>query len=123
MSAYMSEKYRNTDFYLASPLQRLRLHIAKEALAALAPTNPSPTAERYALAIEFLEEHGADIQDDGKNPKRRAHLSIIADREAAITYAAEKKRLADALNAIRQEIYDVFVERAAAASVQPSDLE
>ena len=119
MSYYQSEKYRNQDFYLANPYQRIRLHIAKEALAALAPAHQPPTAESYAKALEFLDEHGADYKEDGKTSKRRAHLSIIADREAAIAYAAEKKRLADALNAIRQEIHDEFIER----NPPPTDLE
>jgi hypothetical protein len=125
MSAYMLEKYRNADFYFANPLQRVRLHIAKDALAALSRTTQPPTAESYAKALEFLDEHGMDIQDDGKNHKRRAHRSILAAQEAAVTYATEKKRLTDVLNALRQEIYDGFVESSRANDNTPpaSDLE
>jgi hypothetical protein len=120
MNTYQKQKYIDQDFYLANALQRLRLHIAKEELAALVPTTPSPTAESYANALEFIDEHGADIQEDGKNPKRRAHLSVLAARTAAVTYATEKKRLANALNAVRQEIYEGGVSRHRAP---PSGLE
>jgi uncharacterized protein (DUF4415 family) len=103
---------------------KLKLAIAKEEHAALRPTVQLPDTKAYTRAVAFITNRGATFNEDGYNPERRQHLAIIARNDLVMAYRAEKKRLSDAVNAIRLEMLAVAeIQQRIPQASKPSDLE
>jgi hypothetical protein len=65
-----------------------------------------PDTKAYTRAVNYIRQYGAKLRggDNVDDTDRKFYNEIIARNDAVLAYRADKKRLSDAVNAIRHEM-------------------